>query len=124
MLFADFLYYAMNQAELTNYKIAKEIGVSQTTIANWLNGTSEPRPKRRAEVLRLFGVDEYDLEEGFPKIHYIGKEKLPSAGERETTFDDFVYAMHEEAKDLSQEKKDILLQMARFMRQEEGKRSI
>lgn len=37
------------------------------------------------------------------------------------TFDDFTYALHNETKDLSQEKKDMLLSMARFMRQEQEK---
>jgi len=50
------------------------------------------------------------------------KEKTPAPqGGREVTLDDFTYAMSKEAKDLPQEKKDMLLQMARFMRQEEEK---
>lgn len=31
-------------------------------------------------------------------------------------FDDFTYAMHNEAKDLPEEKKQMLLTMARFMK--------
>lgn len=88
MLFADFINWAMEQADLTNYKLAKRIGVSQTTIANWANGTTEPRDRRRAEVLDLFGVDEYGLERGFPDIHYkeaqgqeVKKESPPQIGE-------------------------------------------
>ena len=48
MLFADFLKCAMEETGLSNYKLAKRLNTSQTTIANWLNGTSEPREKRRA----------------------------------------------------------------------------
>lgn len=88
MLFADFINWAMEQADLTNYKLAKRIGVSQTTIANWASGTTEPRDRRRAEVLDLFGVDEHDLETGFPDIHYkevqgqeAKKESPPQGGE-------------------------------------------
>ena len=76
MLFADFLNYAMEQSGISNYKLAKDIGVSQTTVANWLNGTTEPRERRRAEVLNLFDVDEYDLDMGFPEIHYKRKNAL------------------------------------------------
>lgn len=39
--------------------------------------------------------------------------------EREISFDDFTYAMHNETKNLPQDKKDMLLQMARFMAKEE-----
>lgn len=74
MLFADFLKCAMEETGLSNYKLAKRLNTSQTTIANWLNGTSEPREKRRAEVLDAFGVTEQDVETGNLKIKY-KKEK-------------------------------------------------
>lgn len=46
-------------------------------------------------------------------------EKAPTPkDERSITFDDFTYAMHNETKNLSQEKKDMLLQMARFFNDE------
>lgn len=86
MLFADFLNYAMGQANLTNYKLAKRIGVSQSTIANWSNGITEPREKRRSEVLDLFGVDEYDLEQNFPEIHYKSDEQKENPASEEAGF--------------------------------------
>lgn len=87
VLFADFLNLAMNQAGLTNYKLAKRLGISQTTVANWLDGTTEPRSKKRGDVLALFGVAEKDLESGQFEIIYCEdadqKEKptLPEEGE-------------------------------------------
>lgn len=82
MLFADFLNLAMNQAGLTNYKLAKRLGISQTTVANWLDGTTEPRSKKRGDVLALFGVAEKDLESGQFEIIYCKdeeqKEKSPA----------------------------------------------
>ncbi len=45
------------------------------------------------------------------------KEKAPTQeGEREIGFDDFTYAFYEESKDLPDEKKKMLLEMARFMK--------
>lgn len=70
MLFADFLNCAMTQAGLTNYKLAKRLDISQTTVANWLDGTTEPRSKKRKDVLSLFGVTEQDLEAGQFEIIY------------------------------------------------------
>lgn len=75
MLFADFLNYAMEQANITNYKLAKHLNISQTTVANWLEGKTEPREKKRAEVLWLFGVSEKDIETGCPKILYRGEQR-------------------------------------------------
>ncbi len=75
MTFDNFINWAMSQAGITNYKLAKRIGVSQTTVANWANGITEPRERRREEVLKLFGVDESDLEIGFPEIHYMPEDK-------------------------------------------------
>lgn len=45
------------------------------------------------------------------------KEKAPTQeDEREIGFDDFTYAFYEESKDLPDEKKKMLLEMARFMK--------
>lgn len=53
------------------------------------------------------------------------KQKAPTDGEREITFDDFTFAFYKESKDLPEEKKKMLLDMARFMKadleKEEGK---
>lgn len=48
------------------------------------------------------------------------KEKAPATeGERgNIQYDDFTYAMHNETKDLPDEKKEMLLNMARFFREE------
>lgn len=46
-----------------------------------------------------------------------GIEKAPTQeGEHEISFDDFTYAFYEESKDLPEEKKKMLLDMARFMK--------
>lgn len=46
-----------------------------------------------------------------------GVENAPTPeGERDITFDDFTYAFYEESKDLPDEKKKMLLDMARFMK--------
>ena len=47
--------------------------------------------------------------------HLTKKTPIPE-GEREIGFDDFTYAFYEESKDLPEEKKKMLLDMARFMK--------
>lgn len=93
MLFADFINYAMDQAGLTKYKLAKDLGVSQSTIANWMNGSSEPRKRRRAEVLDFFGVDEDGLEEGFPEIFYKGNQKEKPDAQGGGQFEEMLMAL-------------------------------
>lgn len=47
----------------------------------------------------------------------VSAKKSPTPeGERDITFDDFTYAFYEESKDLPDEKKKMLLDMARFMK--------
>lgn len=71
MLFATFLNYAMKTSNLSNYKLAKMIGVSQTSVANWREGGMEPRKKPKAAVLNLFGVTESDIAgDKLPTISY------------------------------------------------------
>ena len=51
-------------------------------------------------------------------------KKAPTPeGEREITMDDFTYAFYKESRDLPDEKKKMLLDMARFMKSdiEKGK---
>ena len=50
------------------------------------------------------------------------KEKPAVSGERVLEFDDFTYALYDESKELPPEKKQMLLEMARFMRQEMDKK--
>lgn len=50
------------------------------------------------------------------------KEKAPTPkDERPITFDDFTYAMFEEGKELTEENKQKLLEMAKFFRQQQEK---
>ena len=43
MNFAQNLKLAMTSESMTMYRLAKELGVHQTTIKNWLEGKGEPR---------------------------------------------------------------------------------
>lgn len=43
MGFPENLSRIQTERGVTNYKLAKAIGISQTTIANWKDGTSKPR---------------------------------------------------------------------------------
>lgn len=82
-----------------------EMGVSRSLAAKWkATGTEKPS----ADVLeKMSAYFEMTIEE------ILGREAPASV-----TFDDFTYAMHNETQDLPPEKKQMLLDMARFFREE------
>lgn len=66
----------MDKTGITNYKLAKKLGVSQTSISNWRSGERVPRKKLKENVLKLFGVTESDLKgDDFPKICLCDEQK-------------------------------------------------
>lgn len=60
MSFSENLARLQLNAGETNYRIAKEIGVHQTSIANWKNGI-KPHPKHIKLLAEHFGVPESEL---------------------------------------------------------------
>ena len=60
MGFPENLTRIQNERGETNYRIAKALSISQTTIANWKDGTSEPRKLYINALAKYFGctVDE------------------------------------------------------------------
>lgn len=46
----------------TNYRLAKEIGVTQTSIKNWKTGERMPHPKHRRLIERHYGLEEGTLD--------------------------------------------------------------
>lgn len=60
MKFCETLAALMKEKGETNYRLAKEIGVSQTTVANWLSGKNEPIPSIRRLLDKHFGLEDTD----------------------------------------------------------------
>lgn len=90
-------------------KAAEQIGLSRTSVVKWKAGTT-PSGATLNKIARYFGVS----------VDYLlgneQKEKAPSQNEKnpeDITFDDFTYAMHNESGNLSEEDKEILLNLAR-----------
>lgn len=105
----------MKDRGVTPYRVHKETGVAQSTLSDWKNGKCRPKIDKIRAIADYFGVTVDYLLGNEPK------EKTPA--EAGVTFDDFTYAMYGEAKDLSEENKNMLLDMARMLkkRQQEGK---
>lgn len=56
MAFAENLKYLMESNNLSNYSVAKKLGVSQTSVANWLSGGNTPHRKTMLAIASLFGL--------------------------------------------------------------------
>ena len=98
--------------------LCKAAGVPRSTMSELNNGRSKdlskPNAQKFADILGVT-LDEVYGEE---------TKKVPTQeGEREITMDDFTYAFYKESRDLPDEKKKMLLDMARFMKSdiEKGK---
>ncbi len=97
------------EQHMTQQQLADALGLAKSTISMYETGQREPdyaTLEALAAALRA------------PIAGFFPSGEVPA---QEPTFDDFTYAMHREARDLPPEKKEMLLAMARFMRQEQEK---
>lgn len=100
----------MKQADL-----AKATGISTGLISQWKNRSQQPSAKKLQIIADYFGVS---------TDYLLGKEpKEKTPAEADVTFDDFTYAMYGESRGLTEENKNMLLEMARILKkgQQEGK---
>ena len=103
-MFYDNYVRLCNSVNKSPSAVAMEIGIAKPTVSRWKTG-SKPNHATALKVADYFGVPVSELTEE--------KEKAPTDGEHEITFDDFTYAMQNESKDLTDADKQILLSMAK-----------
>lgn len=61
MTFAEALTLVQAQHGETNYRLAKEIGVTQTSIKNWKTGERRPHPKHVKLIEKHYGMKDEEL---------------------------------------------------------------
>ena len=113
------IYALCNERKITPGALCGELGFRRSVLSDLKNGR-----KKSLDTTTLMKIAEYFN----VSVDYLltGEEikKAPTPeGEREITMDDFTYAFYKESKDLPDEKKKMLLDMARFMKSdiEKGK---
>lgn len=105
--YSNFLTMCNNIGK-TPSKVVTEVGLKKSAVTRWKAG-GNPTDATAQKIADYFGVPVSELTEE--------TKKAPTPeGEREIGFDDFTYAFYEESKDLPDEKKKMLLEMARFMK--------
>ena len=109
--FYNRMYDLCQERNISVGKMCNELGISRGNLTELkMDRIKTLKADNLTKISGFFGVS----------IDYLlGTEtkKAPTQeGEREIGFDDFTYAFYEESKDLPDEKKKMLLEMARFMK--------
>lgn len=91
------------QRAMSQKQLARELNCSQSTVGYWETGERIPSFDKLQSIANYFGVT----------VDYLlGREE-----ERDPTkLDDFSYALFNETKDLTEEDKQQLMDMAKFLR--------
>ena len=78
MSFAQNLKYIKDKENLTNYRLAKLFGCSQSSLINWLDNGVVPHPKTRQKIADHFGITLAELDgDDLPVLPEKGAKKAP-----------------------------------------------
>lgn len=89
MSFAQNLKYIKEKENLTNYRLAKLFGCSQSSLINWLDNGVVPHPKTRQKIADHFGITLAELDgDELPVLLEQGAEKAPAPKEDERPYID------------------------------------
>lgn len=78
MGFAQNLKYIKEQLGLSNYRLAKLFGCSQSSLLNWLDNGVIPHKKTRQKIAGHFGITLADLDgDELPVLPEQGAKKAP-----------------------------------------------
>lgn len=78
MGFAQNLKYIKEQLGLSNYRLAKLFGCSQSSLLNWLDNGVIPHKKTRQKIADHFGITIADLDgDELPVLPEQGAKKAP-----------------------------------------------
>ena len=128
--FADRLKYAMQIRNKKQSDLARETNIDKSKLSNYVNGKYQPKQDGyyllakalRVSIEWLMGKDvPMEIKEEstrYPNgiIAYGGSSNPQNINNDDTiTFDDFTYAMYNETKDLNEDQKAALLQMAKML---------
>lgn len=92
-------------------RMCADLGISRGNITDLKMGRIESLSAEKLSMVAAYFNVSVDYLLGTEK------EKAPTPeGERDVTFDDFTYAMQNEAKELTEEDKQLLLSMAKQLR--------
>lgn len=90
MSFAQNLKYIKEKENLTNYRLAKLFGCSQSSLINWLDNGVVPHQKTRQKIADHFGITLAELDgDELPVLPEQGAEKAPATEGEGVKYTDF-----------------------------------
>ncbi len=95
---------------LSQRALAVKLGISQSTVGMWESGQREPNFKTIEDIANFFDVTTDYL------LGRTDSKKPMLDNNADIGFDDFTYAMHNESKELTDDDKQMLLDMARMLK--------
>lgn len=127
-MFYDIFIKLCAEREKKPSDISRELGIRKSTISMWKKQNSIPNAITLMQLAEYFNVSPAYLagndmaREPITSNRTEQKEKpAPKEDEPEITFDDFTYAFFDESKELTEENKQKLLEMAKFFKQQQDK---
>ena len=109
-MFYDIFKTLCDKKGVSPKRAVLEMGLSNSLATRWKKTGGTPNGETLNRVAEYFDISVDFLLGGEKEQKPVFKEAA------EVMFDDFTYAMYEETKELPQEKKQMLLEMARFMK--------
>lgn len=80
MPFVENLNYIKSKLKFTNYQLAKELGCSQSSVKNWIEGSNLPHTNTRLKIAEHFGITLAELDgDALPVLPDEAPPAAPSA---------------------------------------------
>lgn len=113
IVFYDIFKDLCNKKDVSPSRACLDMGLSRSLGAKWKNTGANPSYEVLTKMAGYFDV---------PVDYLLGNEQkekpaTQKSDEPEMSFDDFTYAMHNESKELTDDDKQLLLDMARTLKQ-------
>ncbi len=99
-MFGERLKKLREKNGISQAELARKLGLSQGAVGNWESGKREPNFETSRRIADYFCVSVDFL---------LGREN----SDTDLSFDDFTYAMQNEARSLTEKDRSLLLSMAR-----------
>lgn len=109
-MFQERLKAARVAAKLSQKELAKMLYISQQAYAQYETGSSTPNPETLKRIAEILQVSLDDLLE---------KTSTVNDPRDEMRKDEFSFALYNETKDLTEEQKQLILDLARQMKSKE-----
>ena len=119
MGFAQNLKYIKDQLGLTNYRLAKLFGCSQSSLINWLDNGVIPHAKTRQKIADHFGITLAELDgDELPALPKQGAEK-ETAAPKDVGLSPMESQLMEYVRTLTDDQKKMLLAQLQALKNQE-----